>query len=135
VIVAGPVFGWFSDHVSRRLVLAVRGVANTISSVAFYFFPTFAGLATGATVDAMGKAAFRPAWGALMAQVSSFDRARRARTMSYLGMGEGLGEMIGPLLGGLLWNTWGLAAMLGARVFLAVICEIYAVLIGRSRKR
>src|SRR5262249_26706451 len=81
-IVSGPAFGWLSDNVSRKLVLMVRGVANTFSSAMFFFFPTFAGLAAGNVVDAMGKAAFRPAWGALMAQFSSLDRRRRARTMS-----------------------------------------------------
>lgn len=135
VIVAGPLFGWVSDHVSRELALAVRGIANTFSSLTFYFFPSFAGMAAGAVADAMGKAAFRPAWGALMAQVSSFDRARRARTMSYLGLGEGLGETIGPMLGGLLWNTWGLGVMLGARIVLAVIGEIYATVVARIEQK
>jgi len=131
-IISGPVFGWLSDNVSRRLVLMVRGVANTCSSVIFLFFPTFTGMAAGNVVDAMGKAAFRPAWGALMAQFSSLDRRRRARTMSYLSLGEGLGETLGPLLGGFLWSARGIGAMLGARVALAVIGEIYALMIARS---
>src|SRR5262245_30346985 len=131
-IVSGPAFGWLSDNVSRKLVLLVRGMANTFSSVMFFFFPTFAGMAAGNVVDAMGKAAFRPAWGALMAQFSSLDRRRRARTMSYLSLGEGLGETLGPLLGGFLWSVKGVGVMLGARVVLAVIGEIYALMIARS---
>jgi MFS family permease len=129
VIAAGPAFGWLSDHVSQRLVLMVRGVANTVSSGLFWFFPNWWGMAIGNTLDAVGKAAFRPAWGALMAQVASYDRQRRARTMSYLSMGEGLGETIGPVLGGLLWHTWGVGALLAARVVLALIAEVYAVLL------
>jgi len=132
-IVSGPAFGWLSDNVSRKLVLMVRGLANTFSSVMFLFFPTFVGMAAGNVVDAMGKAAFRPAWGALMAQISSLDRRRRARTMSYLSLGEGLGETLGPLLGGFLWSVKGVGAMLGARVALAVIGEIYALMIARSK--
>jgi len=135
VIVAGPIFGWISDHVNDKLVLTVRGIANTFSSFVFYYFPTFAGLAAGSVADAMGKAAFRPAWGALLARVSSFDRQKRARTMSYLSLGEGLGETIGPMLGGLLWNLWGIGAMLGARVILAVMGEIYALRVVRSGDR
>jgi MFS family permease len=131
-IVSGPMFGWLSDNVSRKLVLMVRGAANTFSSAMFFFFPTFAGLAAGNVVDAMGKAAFRPAWGALMAQFSSLDRRRRARTMSYLSLGEGLGETLGPLLGGFLWSVKGVGVMLGARVALAAIAEIYALMISRS---
>jgi MFS family permease len=125
-IIAGPAFGWLSDNVSRKLVLMARGVANTFSSAMFFFFPTFSGLAVGNAVDAMGKAAFRPAWGAVMAQFASFDRRRRARTMSYLSLGEGLGETLGPLLGGFLWDAHGVGVMLGARVALAVVAEIYA---------
>jgi len=131
-IVSGPAFGWLSDNVSRKLVLMARGAANTLSSAMFFFFPTFAGLAVGNVVDAMGKAAFRPAWGALMAQFSGFDRRHLARTMSYLSLGEGLGEALGPMLGGFLWDVKGDGAMLGARVALAVVAEIYALMIARS---
>jgi MFS family permease len=113
----------------------VRGVANTFSSAMFFFFPTFAGLAAGNVVDAMGKAAFRPAWGALMAQFSSLDRRRRARTMSYLSLGEGLGETFGPLFGAFLWSARGIGAMLGARVALAVIGEVYALMLAKSARR
>jgi MFS family permease len=125
-IISGPAFGWLSDNVSHKLVLMVRGAANTFSSAMFFFFPTFTGLAAGNVVDAMGKAAFRPAWGALMARFAGLDRRRRARTMSYLSLGEGLGETLGPLLGGFLWSVKGVGVMLGARVALAAIAEIYA---------
>jgi MFS family permease len=134
IIVSGPAFGWLSDNVSRKLVLMTRGAANTLSSAMFFFSPTFAGLAVGSVVDAMGKAAFRPAWGALMAQYSSLDRRRRARTMSYLSLGEGLGETLGPLLGGFLWSVKGVGVMLGARVALAVVAEIYAAFIMNMQR-
>src|SRR5256712_9034958 len=32
VIFAGPLFGWLSDNVSKKLVLMVRDIANTLSS-------------------------------------------------------------------------------------------------------
>jgi MFS family permease len=127
LLISGPLFGWLSDNVSRKGVLMVRGLANTISSVLFWFFPGFIGLATASVVDSMGKAAFRPAWGALMAQVSSLDRGRRARTMGYLSLGEGLGETLGPMLGGLLWHLWGIPVLFGARLILALIGEVYAL--------
>ncbi len=87
-IFSGPIFGWLSDNVSRKLVLMVRGVANTFSSILYVVAPTFAGIGVAKTLDDMGKAAFRPAWGALMAQISSFDKRNRARTMSWMSMGE-----------------------------------------------
>ncbi len=132
VIVSGPLFGWLSDNVSRKLVLMVRGISNTISSILFIIFPTFAGIAVGKAVDDLGKSAYRPAWGAVMARVSGFDRRRRARTIGYLSMGEGIGETVGPVLAGLLWNVWGVGALLGARVALALISEIYTVIVTRE---
>src|SRR5262249_11744029 len=53
VIVAGPLFGWISDHVNHKLVLTVRGIANTFSSVVFFYLPNFTGLAAGSLADAM----------------------------------------------------------------------------------
>ena len=133
-IFAGPAFGWLADNVSQRLVLLVRGVANICSSLLFLFFPTFGGMAAGNVIDAMGKAAFRPAWGALMAQAMNADRQRRARVTSYFGLGEGIGETIGPLLGGWLWQYHGVAAMLGVRVALAAVAEIYALIVAKEVK-
>lgn len=130
IVVSGPLFGWLSDNVSRRLVLLVRGACNTLSSLVYIFFPTFWGIAAGRVVDDMGKGAFRPAWGALMAHASSFDRQRRVRTMSYLSMGEGMGEIAGPILAGILWSVWGIPVMLAARVILALIAEIYAMIVS-----
>src|SRR5437867_8168221 len=73
VIFAGPLFGWLSDNVSQRLVLMVRGIANTFSSILFLASPSLAGIAMGKTIDDLGQAAFKPAWGALMADGSSLD--------------------------------------------------------------
>ena len=132
IILAGPLFGWLSDHVSRKLVLMVRSVANTVSSIIYIFFPSFAGVAIGKIVDDAGKAAFRPAWGALMAQVSAQDRSRRAYTMGMLSLGDNLGEVGGPALAGLLWHFWGLPVMLAVRAGLALLTEIYALSLKRT---
>src|SRR5262245_1239219 len=45
VVVSGPLFGWLSDNVSRKLVLMVRGISNTVSSVLFMIFPSFSAIA------------------------------------------------------------------------------------------
>ncbi len=135
VLCLGPVFGWLSDNVSRHGVLMVRGVANSLSTLLYWFAPGMTGFTIGTIVDSLGKAAFRPAWGALMAAVAGLDRRRRARTMSYLSVGEGLGETLGPLMGGLLWHFWGLPVLLGTRLALAIGAEIYALsLTGRMKK-
>jgi MFS family permease len=133
-IVAGPAFGWLADNVSQRLVLLVRSLANICSSLLFWFCPVFAGMAAGNVIDAAGKAAFRPAWGALMAQAASQDRQRRARVMSYFGLGEGIGETIGPLLGGFLWGHFGVGVMLSVRVAMAIVAEIYALIVAKTER-
>ena len=131
LVFSGPLFGWVSDNISRKLVLAVRALANTFSSVLYVITPTFGGVAVAKTSDDIGKAAFRPAWGALMAEVSSFDKRNRARTMSWMSMGEDAGGVLAPILAGFLWGTWGITALMGVRVLLAIATEIYAFLVAR----
>jgi len=129
---SGPVFGWLADHVSRKLTLLVRSLANTLSSALYLIAPTYAGIGVAKSIDDMGKAAFRPAWGALMAQISGADKKNRARTMSWLSMGEDAGGVAAPVLAGFLWNTWGIAALMGARIGLAIVTEVYAFVIERA---
>jgi len=125
-IFAGPIFGWLSDHVSRKLVLMVRSFSNVVSSV-LYFSTGFAPIAMARCTDDLGKAAFRPAWGALMAELSDTDRKSRARTMSLLGMGDDAGEIVAPIVAGFLLSTWGLPVVLGTRVGLAIVTELWAL--------
>lgn len=134
-VLAGPIFGWLSDHVSRTLVLFVRSFANTVSSIMYVLAPNFLGVGLARTVDDMGKAAFRPAWGALMAQIAGCDRKSRARTMSWLTMGEDAGGVAAPILAGFLWSTWGIMALMGVRVVLAVVTEGFAIAITHPGKR
>ena len=136
VIFAGPLFGWLSDNVSQRLVLMVRGIANTLSSVLFIACPNLAGIAVGKAVDDLGKAAFKPAWGALMADVSSLDKKRRGRTIGFMCLSEDAGEIAGPVLAGFVWSAWGVPAVLGIRVLLALVTEVYATtLVGFLTKQ
>jgi MFS family permease len=132
---SGPFFGWLSDNVSRRLVMSVRSAANVASSVIYLIAPSFAGLTAGRALDDMGKAAFKPAWGAMMAEVASFDKRRRARTMGAMSSGEDAGEIAGPILAGVLWSAWGVPALLGVRIALAVATELYAIALARRGLR
>jgi MFS family permease len=125
VALSGPAFGWLSDNVSRRLVLQLRGAANMASSALYLVAPGLAGFAAGKAVDDAGKAAFRPAWGALMAHVSSFDRRRRAQLMGYMSAGEDAGEMAGPVLAGILWGAFGAPVLLVTRICLALGAEVF----------
>lgn len=130
----GPAWGWLSDHVSRSLVLSFRGVANICSALVYLFFPTLAGVWVGRSLDDLGKAAFRPAWGSLMAEVSGRDRRHRARVMGYLTSGEDAGDIVAPVLAGLLWTVWGVPVLLGARIGLAACTECYVLWLDRRQR-
>ena len=73
-----------------------------------------------------------------MAEVSGYDRARRARAMGYMSAGEDAGEMAGPILAGFLWSTWGVPVLLAVRIAWALAAEIYTIAISgvlvRSRR-
>jgi MFS family permease len=131
ILGAGPLFGWLSDHVSRKLVLLTRGIANIFSSAIYLIVPNPVGVSAGKILDDMGKAAFNPAWGAVMAQVSSVDRRSRARSMGYMSLGQDGGEIAGPILAGLLWSLWGVPAVMGVRIILAIAAELYSLGIVR----
>jgi MFS family permease len=135
ILFAGPLFGWLSDHVSRNLVLSIRGFANTVSSLLYILFPGFWGVMSARVIDDMGKAAFRPAWGELMARISATDKSRRARTLGRMSLAENIGETSGPLIAGFLWHTWGITTMLAVRAVLAVVTELYAVFVMEAPGR
>jgi predicted MFS family arabinose efflux permease len=96
VLVAGPLFAWLSDHVSRKLALGARSAANTLSSVLYIVAPTFGGFMAAKIVDDSGKAAFRPTWGAILAEVSDVDPQHRARTITFVDSAYSMGEFVGP---------------------------------------
>jgi len=126
---AGPIFGWLSDHVSRELVLLVRGAANILSSAVYLFAPGLAGVTVARLTDDLGKAAFRPAWGAMMSSASSHDTQNRARRMGVMSLGEDAGDLVGPALAGFLWSTGGIGALMGVRIVLAALTEVYAIVV------
>jgi MFS family permease len=133
-LVAGPLFAWASDRFSRKLALSVRGVANTVSSLLYILAPTFAGFFIARAIDETGKAAFNPTWAALLAEAAEADPDRRARIMTFGDSAYTLGEVLGPLLAGALMAAFGVPIMLGVRAALALVSEIQAVLVFRTRR-
>jgi MFS family permease len=132
VLISGPIFGWLADRGRQEVVLLVRSFGNIVSSIVYILAPNLVGFTIGKLSDDTGKAAFRPVWGAIMAQVSSYAPQRRAQTMSWMLMAEDAGAITGPILAGLLWNAWGLTVMLGVRVVLAIATEAYTIYLTRS---
>jgi len=131
----GPLWGRLADRVSRPLVLSVRGFANVTSSLAYLVAPNLVGVWTGKALDDVGKAAFRPAWGSLMADVANRDPRSRARVMGFLTAGEDAGTLAAPVLAGLLWSLWGVPVLLVARMVVAAVSEVYAVRLERRQRR
>jgi MFS family permease len=130
----GPLWGWVADRLSRSAVLSFRSLANILSALAYLVSPTLAGVWVGKSLDDLGKAAFRPAWGSLMAEVSGWDRPRRARVMGFLTSGEDAGDIVAPVLAGLLWSAWGIPALLVGRMLVACVTEIYAISLERRQR-
>lgn len=134
-LVSGPVFGWLADNVSLKLVLMTRSVANIAASAVYWAIPTLTGFTVGKAVDEAGKAAFNPAWGALMAEISGYDKTRRGRIMGWLDAADDAGSVAGPIMASLLWTAWGVGALMAFRIGLAIVTEIYAVvLLHRARR-
>ena len=126
ILLAGPAFGWLADHVSRMAVLLVRGLANITSSLVFLAFGSLGGVAAGRLIDDAGKAAFRPAWGSIMAEVAAREPRRRAHVMAVIEVGEDAGDAAGPVLAGWLLALGGLPLMFGVRCALAAVTEVWA---------
>lgn len=128
-LAAGPLFGWIADRGHRKLVLMGRSVANIVASAFYLVAPGFATFAVGKAVDEAGKAAFNPAWGSLAAELSGRHPGQRGRVMGWLGAAEDAGSVAGPILAGLIWSGFGVTALLSLRIALAILTEIYALLI------
>jgi MFS family permease len=135
VSMSGPFWGWLSDRGGARWVLGMRTFGNTVSSVIWLASPTYAGLIAGKVADDVGKAAFRPAWGAVMAEVAAEDPRRRATALSQMSAAEDLGEMSAPVVAGLIWSLWGIPVLLGVRIGIAVLTEGYALSLQRRLHR
>ena len=135
----GPFFGWVADRIGAGKVIAFRSILNIITSVIFWttsmftgsaLFGTLLGLARG--LDEIGKAAFKPTWGAVAAKVSSFKLANRSRTMGILELGVDSSDLIFPQVAGLIFQKFGLPILMVIRGVIAVGAEVYAVLIRRK---
>ncbi len=56
---------------------------------------------------------------------------RRARTMSWMSVGEDIGEILGPIFAGFLWSAFGVAVLLVGRALVAAGVEVYAIWVSR----
>jgi eukaryotic-like serine/threonine-protein kinase len=137
----GPFFGWLADRIGAGKVIALRSVANLLTSALFWITPWFAGTALlglmmgiARGVDEMGKAAFKPTWGAIAAKVSSFNLAKRGKTMGILEGGVDASDLAFPVIAGLMLQYLSLGPLMLARGVLALAAEVYGFLLMRKYK-
>lgn len=128
LLIAAPLFAWLSDHVNRKLALSMRSVANVLSSLLYIFAPNFSGFFYGRMLDEAGNAAFRPSWGALLAELSGEYPPYRARVMATVDTASSLGDTLGPALAGGMIALLGIPAMLTLRIIIAIAAELQAIL-------
>lgn len=138
-LVFGPSFGWLADRIGAGKVIALRSIANLVTSLLFWITPWFAGtiflglmMGLARAVDEIGKAAFKPTWGAIAAKVSSFNLATRSKTMGIMEGGVDASDLTFPVLAGLLLQYFSLGALMAARAVLAIIAELYAYVLMRK---
>ena len=125
LLVVGPVAGWAGDRHGLGLLAGARGVANAVSSVIFVAFPVVGGVLAGRMVDDVGKAAFRPTWGGLVATAAQRAGPRRGRIAAGLDTALSVGEAAGPLVAGLVWDAAGFVAFFALRGVLGVATEVF----------
>jgi MFS family permease len=138
-LIFGPTFGWLADRIGVGKVIAMRSISNIITSALFWITPWFAGtallgvmLGLARGIDELGKAAFKPTWGAVAAKVSSFNPANRSRSMGIMEGGVDASDLTFPVLAGLLLQYTSLGAVMIVRAALAVLSEIYLIVLTRK---
>jgi MFS family permease len=134
-LVSGPAFGWLIDRYGHAGALAWRSGANIGSSILYMASPTFIGLGVARSLDDSGKAAFRPAWAALIARVAAADPPRRGQRLGLLDTAQTVGEAMGPALAAVLWQWGGIAALFGVRIAIAAAAELTALALARHSTR
>lgn len=133
----GPFFGYLADRLGTGKVIGLRSIANIITSGLFWITPWFAGvmlslmIGLARAIDEIGKAAFKPTWGAIAAKVSSFNLANRSRTMGILEGGVDASDLAFPPLAGLLFQYFSLGYLMIVRLVIAAVAEVYAIVLMR----
>jgi eukaryotic-like serine/threonine-protein kinase len=137
----GPFFGWLADRIGSGRVIALRSLANLVTSALFWYVPKFAGTAllglmigVARGIDEIGKAAFKPTWGAIAAKVSSFNLSNRSRTMGILEGGVDASDLLFPPLAGAMLQYLSLGPLMLVRAVLALVAEVYAYLLMKKYK-
>lgn len=85
-------------------------------------------------IDEIGKAAFKPTWGAIAAKESSFNLNARSRTMGILEGGVDASDLAFPQIAGAMLQYLSLGPLMLLRALLAIAAEVYGFLLLRKHK-
>ncbi len=137
----GPFFGWLADRIGAGKVIALRSIANLATSALFWIVPWFAGTALlgvmmglARAIDEVGKAAFKPTWGAIAAKVSSYNLSNRSKTMGILEGGVDASDLVFPVLAAVIFQYLSLGPLMLIRAALALVSEVYGHLLMKKYK-
>jgi eukaryotic-like serine/threonine-protein kinase len=137
----GPFFGWLADRIGAGKVIALRSIANLATSALFWIVPWFLGsallgvmLGLARGIDEIGKAAFKPTWGAIAAKVSSFNLSNRSKTMGILEGGVDASDLVFPPLAAVILQYLSLGPLMIVRALLALGSEVYGHLLMKKYK-
>ncbi len=135
----GPFFGWLADRIGAGKVIALRSIANLATSALFWIVPWFAGTALlgvmmglARAIDEVGKAAFKPTWGAIAAKVSSYNLSNRSKTMGILEGGVDASDLVFPVLAAVIFQYLSLGPLMLIRAALALVSELYGHLLMKK---
>ena len=116
-LVAGPFYGWITDHYGRLVGIASRSAANIGSSVMYVATPRCRhGCCPLRGRHRQGGLPAR--LGLAITDIAAKDPPRKGRRLGTLDAMQEIGEIAGPALAGILWQTGGVFLLFGYELHL-----------------
>ncbi|MGC9777702.1 MAG: MFS transporter [Candidatus Heimdallarchaeota archaeon] len=101
--VSSPIWGWFSDRFSRKLILAIGCLIWGVFTIILGFMNTFWGMFFVRALTGLGLAVIFPTAQSLIADY--FPKSKRGQAFGYLGLTTVLGAIVGTLYATLFSET------------------------------
>jgi len=129
-LLAGPV----SDHVGRRLPIAVGMVFTALSFAGLYVASTPILLVASSLALGFGSGFFHPVASALVADISTPEN--RGKAFGFYRLMRDLGTFAGPAVAGIVSSLLGVGTLFLLNIVLAVVgCLIAVLVIKETRAR
>ncbi len=105
-----PVFGYFSDKISRSALISLGLVLSGLGIYTMGFVSSYGALLSAAIVSGIGSALFHPEAAKTANAISSADK--KAKGISIFAVGGNIGFAVGPLIAGFCAYHAGLHGLL-----------------------